>query len=84
MIRQFLAVSLAACSVALAAPAPSWAVTEGDLKQAEREFQKFFEGTMVTVLLDMPATAPSGTRRHPAAREAPRGRAHARRISSAI
>ncbi len=57
MIRQLLAVSLAVCSAAFAIPSPSWAVTEGDLKQAERELQKFFEGTMVTVLLDMPATA---------------------------
>ncbi|MEK7315993.1 MAG: hypothetical protein AAB011_07425 [Candidatus Eisenbacteria bacterium] len=57
MIRRFFAVTLAICSAALAAPSPSCAAPEGDLKQAERELQKFFEGTMVTVLLDMPATS---------------------------
>lgn len=57
MIRKFLAVSCAVLSALLAAPAPSWAVTEGDMKQAEKELQKYFEGTMVTVLLDMPASA---------------------------
>ena len=40
-----------------AAPLPAWAVSEGDLKQAEKELQRYFEGNMVTVLLDMPASA---------------------------
>lgn len=57
MIRlRFAAAAFLAFAFALA-PLPSWAVSEGDLKQAERELQRYFEGSMVTVLLDMPATA---------------------------
>lgn len=39
------------------APARALAETEGDLARAERTLQAAFEGTHVTVLIDMPATA---------------------------
>lgn len=57
MIRHRFAAVVALAAAASLSAAPTWAVTEGDLKQAEKELQQHFEGGMVTVLLDMPATA---------------------------
>lgn len=57
MIRHRLAAAVSLLAASFLLPAPSWAVTEGDLQQAENELQSQFEGTMVTVLLDMPASA---------------------------
>ena len=57
MIRHRLVAAVSLLAVALVAPLAARAATEGDLKIAERDLQKHFEGTMVTVLLDMPASA---------------------------
>ena len=49
--------ALTATVALLLAPAASRAETEGDLARAEAALQSAFEGTHVTVLIDMPATA---------------------------